>query len=67
MSKIKTLVAAGLIVPLLALGAIANSEQSDSLSAPSARPSAPYRVMDTADAYTCCWVYYLGRWYCIPC
>lgn len=69
MSKIRALVAAGLIVPLLALGAIAYGAQSgsDSLAALTTQPSAPRTVVDTADPYTCCLVYFNGRWYCIPC
>jgi len=33
---------------------------------PVAAPSGS-AVVTEADSYNCCWVFYAGRWWCLPC
>jgi hypothetical protein len=64
MRKVFSLVASGLVFSLLAFGSSVNATDAVSAVAPIAV------VKDgigggTADQ--CCWTYFMGRWYCLPC
>jgi hypothetical protein len=63
MSKLKSvLLVAVLALPLVSIGAASASDES---SAAASAPSGKTSGMTTADK--CCWFFYLGHWYCIPC
>jgi hypothetical protein len=58
MNKLKsTLLAAGILLPFLALGAIGEATGS------SQDAMAPVGTVNQA----CCVVYFMGQWWCIPC
>jgi hypothetical protein len=58
-SKLKALLAAALItVPVLAL---------DAAQAPAPSDPSQAQMSGTRTLRDCCYVYFMGRWYCIPC
>lgn len=64
MGKFKTmLVGIALALPFATLNAA-----SPVAAAQPAAGAAPPGLIEMGDgsAYTCCWVFYMGRWYCIP-
>ena len=63
LTKLKAvLLLAVLAMPLLSIAsARAMSESTATAVAPAGKPgSAPQSI-------ECCWIYYFGRWYCVPC
>jgi hypothetical protein len=59
MKKCTAFVAAFLILPLLALGA---EVDADSGIAAAGTPR-----MTSSSQYHCCWIFWMGRWTCMPC
>jgi hypothetical protein len=66
MSKIKALIGAALVVPLFALGSASGSQPTGALAALT-QGGEPTQVVDGGTNWECCFVYFGGRWYCIPC
>ena len=67
MTRLKSFIAAALV---LALGGIGSSFASSELTAAPALVAEPTRAvaeMDGGNSYTCCIIYHMGRWYCVPC
>jgi hypothetical protein len=53
-------------LPLVSIGAASVSDESS--AAPSATASAPTgKSSGMTTSEKCCWFFYLGHWYCIPC
>jgi hypothetical protein len=47
---------------LVSIGAASASDDASAVSsAPTTKPTGE------TNADKCCWIFYLGRWYCIPC
>lgn len=62
MTKLKTmLLGVAVALPLAAFGAVEGTA-ADAAVAPVKAQSGP-----TQQAYRCCWVFYSGNWWCIPC
>ena len=68
MFKLRSLLAAGLILPFVFGGALGAGEVGNT---PDALPATGITTFTgesgQAESYQCCWVLYMGRWYCIPC
>ena len=62
MTKLRILIAMGLMLPFVAVG---NGAEIATIS----KESAAFADTSTAssDEYKCCWTYYQGQWWCIPC
>jgi hypothetical protein len=57
MSKLRTILAAALLIlPVLALNASTLVEEA-----------AEIEVGQTQQQSSCCWVLFIGSWYCVPC
>lgn len=64
MTKIRGALAMLLLLPLLAFGASSVSVAESGAEA----PAGPAMSEPTGqDSYTCCWLYFNGVWYCLPC
>jgi hypothetical protein len=64
MTKFRVLLAAILVLPLVAFG----SSLGTSDAALASMNSQEVTSADVgASAYTCCFIYIMGRWYCVPC
>jgi hypothetical protein len=64
MTKLTSLLTASLLLPLVAFGS------GDSENAPAMIQSDRAEFMAEVEGtspYQCCWIYHMGRWYCIPC
>lgn len=59
MKKCKAFLAAFLVVPLLALG---GEFEASGVSTTAAAPQ-----WTSSSQYECCWIYFMGRWTCVPC
>jgi len=62
MNRIRGMLAALVLLPLLALGA--NLATASGAQAP-VKPG--MSQLTGSDPYTCCWVFFNGYWRCIPC
>lgn len=61
MKRIKVLLAGLILLPLLALGANLDPAEGVAVAqSESARVSGQESV-------TCCWIFFMGRWICVPC
>jgi hypothetical protein len=65
MRKFRVLLAAILVLPLVAFGSSLGS--SDTVLASVNSPGFTPADADGAEAYTCCFIYIMGRWWCVPC
>lgn len=62
MNRIKVLLAALVLLPMLAFGTSVESAVLG--NAPDG--SAPSEL-EGSTSYECCWVFFAGRWWCVPC
>ncbi len=67
MTKLRLLPAVALLLPLIAFGTSVSPDASSSELAPAALPAAEMAVMDGQESYDCCWIFMMGRWWCVPC
>ena len=70
MLKLRSLLTAGLILPLIAFGgALGAGEVGNASALPMTGTGATEAISETGgvETYRCCWVYYMGNWWCIPC
>jgi hypothetical protein len=71
MLKLRSLIAAGLILPLIAFGSALGAGEignaSNALSATGAEETAFASAVGGAENYKCWWTYYMGNWWCVPC
>ncbi len=60
MTKLRTLLAAALItIPVLTL---------DAAQLPATQPGSQAQLAPSSQSVdSCCWVFFLGRWWCFPC
>lgn len=65
MTKLRSLLALLVMLPLIALGSTLGSADIGS-SAPVV-PNDVGGEIGGGASYDCCWVFHMGRWYCIPC
>jgi hypothetical protein len=56
------------LLPLLALAGslFLSSAGYSALPGPDSMTPGPV-IEGTTTGYDCCWIYFLGRWWCIPC
>jgi hypothetical protein len=68
MLKLRSLLAAGVILSFAFGGALGASEAGKTQEAlPTTGTATLVGEMGETEGYQCCWVLYMGRWYCIPC
>jgi hypothetical protein len=60
MSKLKVLIAAVVVLPLVAFGSASTGADSASGETTFAGET------QGTQGYQCCWIYFMGHWYCIP-
>ena len=62
MNRIKVLLAALLLLPLLAFGSSLGSAELG------ATPDAAVpQELTGSTSYDCCWIFFFGKWWCVPC
>ena len=62
MTKLRILIAAGLMLPFIAVG---NGAEIATIS-PEGAILVDTQAASSGD-YKCCWVYHMGQWWCVPC
>jgi hypothetical protein len=69
MTKLKSLVAVVALLPLAAFGSLGAGTRAAPEAPAVIEPASNARSseIDGATAYQCCWVLYMGKWWCVPC
>jgi uncharacterized membrane protein len=67
MRILRRLIGTGLVLPLVALGGSLWASQLPDSVRVTAAPQQVVGEVGHDTAYQCCWVYWGGRWYCLPC
>ena len=64
MGKFRSLLALVVMLPLVAVGSSLGSSEL----AANALPTESDRAgLDQTAGYDCCWIYFMGKWWCVPC
>jgi hypothetical protein len=64
MRKFRVFLAAILVLPLVAFGSFRTSDTA--LASMNPQEFIPAGA-DGASAYECCFIYFMGHWWCVPC
>jgi hypothetical protein len=67
MTKLRSLVAVTLTVLLATFGSSIGATQTAVPQALVGGDPAQTGEVEGANAYTCCIIYHMGTWYCVPC
>lgn len=72
MKSIRKIIPLCLLLPVAAVaGSLANQSATSDASViplvPTSSTSAALQSAEPTAAVTCCWVYWNGAWYCVPC